>query len=213
MRNAAMIDVNQPASRTNLLYALLVIGLIAYMMPWIDGPSSGMTLNAYDLAEWTSLYPPQRATSPPLLAPLLLRMQLLLMSVMFGLLASGRASVAISATAILLLAAAQLPPVEILDDPGNLNYRQQLFLAGASLIAGWACVPLKRQRFINLMLIGLALIAAGTAIIGQREAASVYAELEQAASSGFGLWLLVLANVAIAALAGLSLRLHPRQRS
>ena len=44
-----------------LALLLLIIGLCGYLLPWIVAPSSAMTLNAYDLAEWTSLHPLQQS--------------------------------------------------------------------------------------------------------------------------------------------------------
>ena len=66
---------------TLILYLLVTVGLAGYVLPWIVAPSAALTLNAYDLAEWTSLHPLQRQTSPPLLAPLELRLQLVIFTV------------------------------------------------------------------------------------------------------------------------------------
>jgi len=64
---------------------LLLLGLLGYLLPWAVASSAPMTLNAYDLAEWTSLHPAQRQTTPPLLAPLRLRAQLAILSLAFAL--------------------------------------------------------------------------------------------------------------------------------
>ena len=128
------------------MIALIVMALCGYALPWIVVPSASLTLNGHDLAEWASLVPSQRATSPPLLAPLLLRLQPLALSLLLGGIAVGRRRTAMAAAAICLLAAAQLPPFEFVYDINNLNYRQQFGLAVFSLIGGLCLVPLQARR-------------------------------------------------------------------
>ena len=135
-----------------LLLFLLLIGLLGYLLPWAVAPSAPMTLNAYDLAEWTSLHPAQRHSSPPLLAPLLLRAQLVILSLTFALVVSRRPWRLISAATVAILALAQLPPFEYVYDIANLNYRQQFGLALASLIAGLVATRVECRRIIQLLL-------------------------------------------------------------
>lgn len=174
-----------------LTYILLALGLVGYALPWIVAPSAPLTLNAYDLAEWTSLHPLQRATSPPLLAPLELRLQLLILSVIVGLMASGRVNTSISALAILLLALAQLPPFEFVDDLRNLNYSQQFLLALASLLLSLALLPFKFGRFSAYIMLALTLLGIGSAIHAHAQALDLFAVWSLEASVGAGLWTLV----------------------
>ena len=142
---------DEPANRMSdgnsyiTMFALIVVALCGYALPWIVAPIASMTLNGHDLAEWASLVPSQRATSPPLLAPLLLRLQPVMLSLLLGVHRdrTPKSGMAMSAAAICLLAAAQLPPFEFVYDINNLNYRQQFSLAALSLIAGFCLIPLR----------------------------------------------------------------------
>ena len=98
------------------------------------------------LAEWASLHPSQPGTSPPLIVPLLLRVQLVFLALMVGLLAAGGMHRTSAALVIAVFAIAQIPPLEIVYDPNNLNYRQQLIMAMASLILGLAALRLRLGR-------------------------------------------------------------------
>ena len=197
---------------STLLYVCLILGLAGYVLPWIIAPSASMTLNANDLAEWASLHPAQWNTSPPLLVPILLRLQMVILSLIIGILANGKARVTLSAIVILLLAVAQLPPFEFVKDINNLNYRQQFFLAIASLLAGMALLRFKMKRINPLALIALPLAGILSAIYGQNQASALYAQLQQEATSGAGLWLLVLSYGGMVAIAIHSVSLPSRLR-
>ena len=178
-----------------LLLILLLLGLLGYVSPWAVTRSAPMTLNAFDLAEWTSLHPAQRHTEPPLLAPLLLRAQLVILTLIFALTASGRS---ITALVVLLLALAQLPPFEYVYDIANVNYRQQFVLALFSLIAGLVAILLGHRRFTRILLIVLPVIGIVTAYAGVSQAFGVYRQLQSVASVGMGPWLLVASYIGIA---------------
>ena len=126
-------QVDSKREHSLLLVMLALLGLLGYLLPWAVASSAPMTLNAYDLAEWASLHPAQRQTTPPLLAPLLLRAQLVVLSSIIALSVSQRW---VAAAAVVALALAQLPPFEYVYDIANLNYRQQFVLALVSLVAG-----------------------------------------------------------------------------
>lgn len=155
-----------------------------------------MTLSAFDLAEWASLLPAQRATSPPLLAPLLLRLQPVILCLILGAVADSRAKTAIAAIAILLLAVAQLPPFEYVYDINNVNYRQQFFLAIASLIGGLAAIPLRRQRLVALAAIVLPIVGLVTSALGLAQAETLYRQFQLGASSGAGIVILSFSYLA-----------------
>ena len=57
----------------------LVVSLIAYILPWVNTRATGLTLGAYDLAEWASLHP----ASIQLLPSLLIRLQLVIITIIF----------------------------------------------------------------------------------------------------------------------------------
>lgn len=181
------------------MLALIVVACCGYALPWIVAPAASMTLNGHDLAEWASLVPSQRATSPPLLTSLLLRLQLVMLSLLLGVIAVGRRRMAMSAVAICLLAGAQLPPFEFLYDINNLNYRQQFSLAALSLIAG-LCLILLRSRILSLMVV-LSIAAAGlvTSFLGLSMALKLYLAFSLDAAPGLGIWVLGLSYVALIA--------------
>ncbi len=176
---------------TLILYLLVTVGLAGYVLPWIVAPSAALTLNAYDLAEWTSLHPLQRQTSPPLLAPLELRLQLVIFTVTLGMLASGRSLRAISGILIVLLAFAQLPPFEFLNDIRNLNYGQQFALALASLILSLAALPFNPPRILPIVLAVLSALGIASALHGLSQAQELFAHLQQNASTAAGFWITV----------------------
>ena len=175
-----------------LMQALLLAALVAYLQPWIIAQAGSMSLNAYDLAEWASLIPAQRGTSPPLAAPLLLRLQPLILTLLLSLIASGRKGMALSAAAICLLAIAQLPPFEYIYDINNLNYRQQFVLAAASLVAGLGLLLLRRRWITTMLLPALAIVGIAAAALGLSEAMALYSQFGLAAAPGAGLWIMGL---------------------
>lgn len=179
-----------------LMLALILVGIFGYAQPWIVAPSGAMTLNAFDLAEWASLTPAQRGASPPLVAPLLLRLQPVILSSLLGLIAAGRKGMALSALAICMLAAAQLPPFEFVYDINNLNYRQQFFLATGSLAAGAFLLRLQSRRLTGFIMAALAVVGIVTAALGLATAASLYGDFGMDAAHGAGIWLLCLSYAA-----------------
>ena len=182
-------------SRVMILCSLVIVGLLGFVQPWILAPAGSMTLNAFDLAEWTSLHPAQRATSPPMLTPLMLRMQLLILSVMLGASATAGRLKAGATILILALTAAQLPPLDIVYDFNNLNYRQQLVLAGVSLIASYALLAFNPQRIAILASVALPLIGMVTAVLGLGQALELYHHFKLEAVPGAGLWILGLSYI------------------
>ena len=187
--------------QTNLTMLMLATALAGYLLPWLVATSASLTLNAYDLAEWVSLHPTQRITSPPLLATLLLRLQLPLLCLMLALAGAVMRRRWLPAAGIVLLAIAQLPPPEFLLDPGNLNYRQQFGLALLSLVASLLCLPLRSSRIRSPLLMALPLVGMLSAALGMSQAQEVFAMLQPGASVGLGFWLLMASYAAASALA------------
>lgn len=192
---------NASDSYSALAYALVLVGLLGYVQPWLVVPSGPMTLNAFDLAEWASLIPAQRGTSPPLLAPLLLRLQLVMLCLILGVMAAGRKRMAITAVAICLLATAQLPPFEFVRDINNLNYRQQFGLAAASLVAGFFLLPLASRRVSTFVMLALAAVGILTAALGLSEAEALYRQFQLDAAPGAGIWIVGLSYAGLSVIA------------
>lgn len=130
--------------RSFVLLCLFVLLLATYTLPWVINPGAGLSLGGYDLAEWASVHPISGGESPPLLTALLLRLPLVCATLAFVFFLTPNWNTRIvGGIAILLMAAALLPPFEFLNDSGNWNYRQQLGLAfvtltgGAFALTGW----------------------------------------------------------------------------
>ncbi len=112
-------------------------------------------MNGFDLAEWTSLHPAVRASSPTLLTSLLLRMPHVMLAFALALAANGltdaRMRWIVRAVAV-LLALRMVPPMEFFtetrDDP---NYRQMALMTVMGLAAvGTALVTPKRWQMLAL---------------------------------------------------------------
>ena len=191
-----------PDSAASMACALIAVALAlyGYVQPWVVLPSGPMTLNAFDLAEWASLVPAQRDASPPLVVPFLLRLQPVILSLLLGVVVAGRKRMAISALAICLLAAAQLPPFEFVYDIKNLNYRQQFALATVSLVAGFALLPLGRGGITGFLKLALASVGIVTAVFGLSAARELYGEFQLNAAPGAGIWLLSLSYAVLFAI-------------
>jgi hypothetical protein len=188
---------NKTGSFSAIAAALAVVGLLGCVQPWIVVSTSSMTLNVYDLAEWASLAPAQSHTSPPLLASLLLRLQPVILCVILGAVVDGRAKKTIAAIAILMLAAAQLPPFEYIYDINNINYRQQFFLAVASLAGGWAAIRFWHQWLSALAVIVLPIVGLATAALGLSQAEALYRQFQMSAAAGAGIVLLSVSYLAL----------------
>ena len=179
------------------LFILLVIGFLGYLLPWAVAPSAPMTLNAYDLAEWTSLHPAQRLTSPPLLAPLLLRLQLVILTVLVAALASRQSLKALSGMFIVALAVSQLPPFEYVYDIANMNYKQQFILAVTSFVAGLVVIRFGGKRVLGVLASVLPVVGIISATYGISLAYDLFEPLQPGGSIGLGLWILLASYAGI----------------
>ncbi|MCL4253182.1 MAG: hypothetical protein KJ043_05320 [Anaerolineae bacterium] len=120
---------------------LFILTLIAYTLPWVIGESASLTFGAFDLAEWASLHPANRALSLTLLTSFLLRMPLVCLAWIIAFNAPPypfkSASWWIHTLLCLILVILSTPPLEFLtifrDD---VNYIQQ---ASLTLVAGVGC--------------------------------------------------------------------------
>ncbi len=192
---------NLAASHPFVYFCLLLALLTGLLLPWLLAPNAGMTLNAYDLAEWASLHPAQRVSNPPLLVPLLLRGQLLILCALAGLVARSLREKRAAALVIVVLAVAQLPPIEFVKDIGNLNYRQQAGLALASLLLGMTALRWLAIRWQPLVSAVCSLLGALTTLVGATLALEAYASLASGGSAGLGVWLVAASYICLFALA------------
>lgn len=138
-----------PLWRTWLVLASLVLSTICYYAPWFTHRTAGFTMNAFDLAEWASLHPAVRSSTPPMLTSLLLRVPQLALVFAFALaanrLADPRARWLMRGIAALPLLRF-IPPVDFFrsasDDP---NYRQMALLTGLGIGLVVLSIPLRRM--------------------------------------------------------------------
>lgn len=180
---------DRPVSHPLVPFSLLLALLVGLLLPWLLAPTAAMTLNAYDLAEWASLHPAQRASNPPLVLPWLLRAQLMILCALAGVVAQRRLQKRVAALVIVALAVAQLPPIEFVNDIGNLNYRQQFGLALASLGLGIAALRWINRHWQPTAIAGFGLVGALTTLAGATLALDVFASLASGGSAGLGVWI------------------------
>ena len=172
--------------------------LVGLLLPWLLAPAAAMTLNAYDLAEWASLHPAQRVSNPPLVVPLLLRAHLVILCALTGLVAHGKLQKRAAALVIFALAVAQLPPIEFVNDIGNLNYRQQFGLAIGGLVLGMAALRWIDRRWQPMFVAGFGFVGALTTLAGATLALDAYASLVSGGGIGLGVWIVLAAYVCLA---------------
>lgn len=188
-----------PHKNLPLLYFGILLALIGYMLPWITTPTTPLTLGAYDLAEWASLHPSQPNTTPVLIVPLLLRIQLVIITLTIALSASTDTLRIFSIIAIVPLSIAQLPPLEFLTIANsNINYQQQFVLATISLVLGVGLSVFKPMRlipYIIILLVGMGMVSA---IAGLQQAQTLYILSLQENTVGAGVIVLGIAYLVIA---------------
>jgi hypothetical protein len=156
------------SSRVWLRWALFALALVTYTLPWMVNPGVSLSLGAYDLAEWSSLHPAVRASSPPFLATFLLRFPLACLGLMAALMPPERRWLRI--TVSFLIATALLPPVEFFtqyrDDP---NYRQQFALALIVLLVCLTAFSNRWARLRSWLCAGAAVAAGVSGLFGLNE--------------------------------------------
>ena len=178
---------------------LLLLAFAGYLLPWIIAPNAAMTLNAFDLAEWTSLHPiQQHQAMPPLIAPLLLRAQLPIIAAIITLWFSEGKARFLALLFVVLLAVAQVPPLEFLQNTADPNYRQQSALAIATIILsiGLRLIPSAQLRsFVTIVIAAAGIV---TSLLGQSQALELYHVTLEQGETGGGLLLILVAYGAFA---------------
>jgi len=135
------------AKRAGWIIVCVVAGVVCYLLPWTDHSTAGFTMNGFDLAEWSSLHPAVRSSSPAMLTSFLLRAPLVALAAVLALGAQAlpharlRWLVWCGAAGLVLR---MIPPAEFFTgETGDPNYRQLLLLSvvGFGLVA--AAIPLR----------------------------------------------------------------------
>lgn len=135
------------AKRAGWIIVCVVAGVVCYLLPWTDHSTAGFTMNGFDLAEWSSLHPAVRSSSPAMLTSFLLRAPLVALAAVLALGAQAlpharlRWLVWCGAAGLVLR---MIPPAEFFTgETGDPNFRQLLLLSvvGFGLVA--ASIPLR----------------------------------------------------------------------
>ena len=185
-----------------ILLGLLFLALVAYAIPWVVNPSIGLTLTAYDLAEWTSLHPEVRNESPALLTSLLLRLPLMCLAIIVGFAAPTpplRSSAWwLALVFVLFLVASALPPLEFFIEARNdTNYQQQFFLTVGAFVSGLigltGLLP-KLRPYVVILFGGIGGLAG---ILGLLEAQRLMIGFSMPVAIGLGPVLLILILIAV----------------
>lgn len=114
--------------------AALCVLLLSAALPWVMNSGAALTLNAIDLAEWTSLYPAVMGEAIPMSTTLLLRLPFVCAAAAIGF-GFNRARI-LRALLVIVMTLGLLPPFEFLGAFDNPNYRQQALIAILTLIIG-----------------------------------------------------------------------------
>ncbi len=128
--------------RAGLIVGCLALGIVGYYLPWFAHSTAGFTMNGFDLAEWSSLHPAVRSSSPPMLTSFLLRLPQVVLAAALALAANGLLDPRrrwVARGAAVLLALRMVPPTDFFGSArGDPNYRQMAFLtvAGLALVLG-----------------------------------------------------------------------------
>lgn len=127
---------------------VLAVGVVCYYLPWFTHKTAGFTMNAFDLAEWSSLHPAVRSEAPPLLTSFLLRAPQVALVAALAVASSRlddvryRWMVRLMAA---LLALRLVPPTDFFTGTtADPNYRQMAWMTALGLILAAAVVPLHR---------------------------------------------------------------------
>lgn len=205
----------KPGNAAFLVWLAIAIALIAYLSPWLVNPGVSLSLNAYDLAEWSSLHPTVRGNTPILLTTLLLRLPLVCMALIVALSTTGpviRREQWLAAMFVIGTAIALLPPLELFGQAtGDLNYRQQFMLALCAFFGGLVGLSGLATKFHKPTRFMLALLGAAASVAGTMHSFDLMQRLNLPAQVGLGAIVATAILIAIAVLdVGESQRIVPR---
>jgi hypothetical protein len=175
-------------TRTILIPLALLLALCAYALPWVvtfgsTGFNTSLSPGAYDLAEWASLMPAVQGETPPLVTAFLLRLPLACLGLVAAFTIPRRW---IAGSIALGVAIALLPPLEFVNDFGNMNYRQQVGLAMLTFVGGFVAATAVFRRYHHGFAIVISLIGVVTTIVGLIRSYQLMLSFDLVASVGLG---------------------------
>ncbi len=181
-----------------LPWLLLALAVVGCYLPWVWHPAAGLSPNIYDLAEWVSLHPLARTSTPPLLTSFLLRTVFGLLAVIIALQAGQlerRKARWAAWLAALVLGLTLFPPLEFfVSARDDANYRQQFVLGSTTVVLvivlalGNSRIPAKAKGVAAGI---AALVAAVLGVWGLAQAADMVRALGIPFTPGSGVILLV----------------------
>lgn len=153
--------------RTWMILIGLVLGLVCYNLPWYTHSTAGFTMNGFDLAEWSSLHPAVRSSSPPMLTSFLLRAPLLALVAALALVSNRLHDPRMRWVLRGLAAVCALrfvPPADFFSSATNdPNYRQMALLSALSFVAVVVATLLYRVPERGQLGLAAVIMLAGTA--------------------------------------------------
>lgn len=169
------------------IYALIALMFGLYLLPWVVNPAVSLTMNGYELAEWTSLHPVVQASNPPLLTSFLLRLPLVCIALLAAFTSSTSAwtNRIIPGLIVLVVAAGMLPP-ELIQATDNPNSRQQGILALVTLIGGGIGLSGVLPRYRKWAAAGIAMVGAVASITGLAQGVELLRGFELPVQIGIG---------------------------
>jgi hypothetical protein len=174
----------------------VALGLVCYYMPWFAHKTAGFTMNAYDLAEWSSLHPATHASNPPMLTSFLLRLPHILLLFAAGLAANGLRDARlrwITRSVALLLVLRFVPPVEFFRSQStDANYRQMLLLTMVGGVLVLTSLAVRPGRIGQGLLAASLVISVGTGLWGLSRAGVLLYNFEIDVQIGAGAYGLAL---------------------
>jgi len=182
-------------------WIVFLLALVAYSLPWVLTPDTGLNMGAYDLAEWASLHPAVRAASPTLLVSFSLRLPLALLALLSAFSDGQMRSRWLRAVVVGLLSMALLPPLEFFtqyrEDP---NYRQQFALAVLTLLGGSFGLTSYPDRWRGLIFIALTVLGGVSSLWGLWQGYTLLRDFHLPLNLGVGGTMLVLCFLVMAVL-------------
>ncbi len=160
----------QPPLLTSFLLRL-PLALVAVLIGWGAQPHPPATAQPHPPAPSPKGEGVKKSASPP------------------NPLSQGRGGVkrwVLPVVAILLITAALLPPLEILDSPNDPNYQQQALVAGIALVGGLIGVSGIVQRVATVVMVGIGVVGAAAIVGGLGKAYSLMQGFSLPVSVGTG---------------------------
>ena len=173
-------------SFAKLQLLLITLGILAFLFPWSFHSSSGLSLNAYDLAHWSTRHAVEFSEPLVMFTSFLIRGQLLILAAIVA-----RLTLKSRWLFCLILFIALLPPLDgFLREPGNPNYRQLALLALATALVS-IVGPRMNKRLINESHFVLPMIGLASCIYATIRVSNLFVSMKLDHMTGYGLMMLL----------------------